>query len=100
MKHRFRNYMRLGWEVVEVPRRNLYGYTPYSGYSYTEEKLGNQKHYRELCEWCGKNFKQGTWTATIHAFSGTDKPGIKRFAFKTPSHATLFRMKWLCDNDN
>ena len=87
--------MRMGWEVVEVPRKNLHGWDPSHIRHSSEEKIGNQKHYQELCKWCGENFKPGTWAATIHAFSGADKPGIKRFAFKTPSHATLFRMKWL-----
>lgn len=93
MKFRFRNYMRKGWEVVEVPRANLYGWDPSN--MNTEEKIGNQNHYREMCKWCSERFQQGTWVATIHAFSGTDRPGVKRFAFKTAKHATLFRMQWL-----
>lgn len=90
MKFRFRNYVRQGWTVVEVPRQNLYDYN-----QHTQEEFGNRKHYQEICEWCAKNFSAGTWVATIHAFSGTDKPGTKRFAFKHPKHATLFTIKWL-----
>ena len=82
--------MRQGWTVVKVPRKNLHGLG-----TATTEKIGNQKHYREICDWCGKNFGDGTWVATIHAFNGEDKPGTKRFAFKHPKHATLFTIKWL-----
>lgn len=90
MKHRFRNYVRHGWTVVEVPRQNLYDYN-----QHTQEDFGNRKHYQEICKWCAKNFGDGSWVATIHAFSGTDKPGLKRFAFKSPKHAMLFTIKWL-----
>lgn len=90
MKFRFRNYVRQGWTVVEVPRQNLYEYDQYS-----QEDFGNRKHYQDICRWCAENFKDGSWVATIHAFSGTDRPGVKRFAFKHPKHATLFTIKWL-----
>lgn len=88
MKHRFRHYARNGWTVVEVPRANLYDVDK-------SEKFGNEKHYQDISNWCAKTLPQGTWVGTKHAFSGTDKPGTKRFAFKHPKYATLFTLKWL-----
>lgn len=95
MKHRFRNYMKKGWTVVEVNRKNLYGWNPSSTTQSLDEKIGNQRHYLEMCRWCGDTFQEGTWAATMHAFNGNDRPGLKRFAFKNPKHATLFTIKWL-----
>ena len=92
MKFRFRNYVRQGWEVVEVPRTNLYNWN----IDNTEAKIGNRKHYQDICNWCAKNFKDGNWVSTIHNSDAAGKNvGIKRFAFRNAKHATLFRMQWL-----
>lgn len=90
MKHRFRNYVRQGWTVVEVPRQNLYDWDS----QHTEAVFGNQKHYRDICAWCAKSFGDGAWVATMHPPNTLRETGVKRFAFKHPKHAMLFTIKW------
>lgn len=83
MKRRFRYYARQGWEVVEVDRANLYDW------SEDAVDFGNARHYKEMHNWCAKHVPQGVWASTI-----TVNDGIKKFAFKNPKYATLFRLHW------
>lgn len=87
MKFRFRNFTRSGWHVVEVPRTNLYKWDS----AYADERVGNQVHYQEICNWCAKNVPSGKWVSSYHT---PEKPGTKRFAFADEKYVTLFRLKW------
>ncbi len=84
MKKRFRHYARHGWTLVEVGRANLYKLHE------DDKEFGNGRHYIEMRSWCNNTFPKGSWEATL------EKPytGKKKFVFKDPKYATLFRMKW------
>lgn len=83
MKRRFRYYARQGWEVVEVNRANLYQWDG------DGDDFGNDRHYKEMHSWCNNLLPQDAWTGTI-----IHNSGIKKFAFKNPKYATMFRLKW------
>lgn len=87
MKRRFRYYARSGWEVVEVSRANLYKV-------FQEEDWGDEHHYKEIRTWCNDTFPKDSWEGTFQPY-GSDTKGTKRFVFKHPKHATLFKLKWL-----
>lgn len=83
MKRRFRYYARQGWEVVKVDRANLYKWSE----GLTD--FGDDLHYKEMHSWCAEHIPQDVWASTI-----TVNDGIKKFAFKNPKYATLFRLQW------
>jgi len=84
MKKRFRYYARNGWEVVEVDRANLYRWED------TGNSFGNDHHYNDMRTWCNQRLPKNVWEGTLGGSSG-----VKKFAFKNPKHATMFRMQWL-----
>jgi hypothetical protein len=84
MKRRFRFYARKGWEVVEVSRANLYKW------SEDDVDFGDTRHYKEIRTWCNDRFPKDSWEGTITHYNG-----VKKFAFKNPKYATMFRLQWL-----
>lgn len=87
MKRRFRQCVRGGWEVVEITRANLYKL-------FQEEDWGDERHYKEIRAWCDNTFPKDVWEGTFQPFNINSR-GTKRFAFKHPKHATLFKLKWI-----
>ena len=87
MKTRFRKYERSGWAVVEIPRSNLHDWDDHTAI------FGNDHHYHKLQLWCKERCPEGSWVS--HKY-GSNHPnsGIKRFAFKEPKFATMFRLQW------
>ena len=88
MKRRFRHYLRQGWHIARVPRMNLYDYAH-------SEEWGNDKHYREIRDWCSQQFNQRDWDSRLFAGSGTHAPGVKEFAFKNAEDLLMFKLKWV-----
>lgn len=84
MKKRFRHYARNGWEVVEVSRANLYQWDG------DGQGFGNDRHYQEMQEWCMNRLPKESWQSTL-----LKSNGIKKFAFKAPRYATMFRLQWM-----
>lgn len=89
MKKRFRYFVRKGWKVVEVPRKNLYDYEN------DPVNFGNTKHYLEIRKWCDNMFPKDTWEGTLHSDNTMSHPGVKRFAFREHKYASMFILKWL-----
>ena len=83
MKRRFRYYARQGWEVVKIDRANLYKW------SESSTDFGDDLHYKDMYRWCATHVPQDVWASTIIVNNG-----VKKFAFKNPKYATLFRLQW------
>jgi hypothetical protein len=86
-RRRFRTYIRDGWHIVDVPRKNLYDYT-------RSKDWGNSKHYKEIRTWCEQQFVDGNWDSRIFSSAGSSKPGVKQFAFKHQEDLLMFMLMW------
>lgn len=84
MKKRFRFYARNGWEVVEVDRANLWQWDS------DDKGFGNERHYKDMRSWCNQRLPKDSWEGTLGGANG-----VKKFAFRHPKHATMFRLQWL-----
>lgn len=87
MKRNINSFVRQGWHLAEIPRKNLYDF-------FNSDDWGNRKHYEEICSWCKQTFLPGSWRSSLAAPSGTSKPGVKRFVFKNEKDKTLFLLRW------
>lgn len=87
MKRKIRTLIKQGWHLAEVPRTNLYKI-------FDSNEWGDDRHFREICEWCNQTFESDAWYGSPVAHSGTPKPGIKRFVFKYERDRTMFLLKW------
>ena len=92
VKHSFRNLLRKDkWTVVAIPAIVEDSYLQSARYYETAK---NDEAYVLMRTWCEQTFDQGMFASTMNSQYGSDKPGLKRFAFKNPSDATYFRLKW------
>lgn len=85
-KHSFRHLIRKEkWTVIDVDSVYEDWHTPVSA---------DRDDFVKLRNWCEQTFKQDEFASTLDSDHGTMTPGRKRFAFKKPSDATLFALKW------
>ena len=57
------------------------------------EDKEDKDHYRQIVEWCDELIGKENYVSVLQ--DGTSAHNVKRFVFKYPKHATLFRMRWL-----
>ena len=96
IKHTFRNLLRKEkWTVVAIPAivEDIYLQSVYLQ-SARYETAKNDEAYVLMRTWCEQTFDPGMFASTMNSQYGSDKPRLKRFAFKNPSDATYFRLKW------
>ena len=86
-RRRFRTYIRQGWHIVDVPRKNLYDYR-------RSKDWGNARHYNKIRDWCEQHFSSADWDSRIFADAGSSKPGVKQFAFKHQEDLLMFKLMW------
>ena len=72
----------INWELIEVPRANLYKW------HVSNDHFGNEVQYEEIYNWCRQMFHEDDWVSMIKY------DGVKQFYFKDPKCATLFRLRW------
>jgi len=92
VKYSFRNLLRKDkWTVVAIPAIEEWSYLQSALYYETTK---NDEAYVLMRTWCEQTFDPGMFASTMNSKYGSDKPRLKRFAFKNPSDATYFRLKW------
>lgn len=77
-----------GWIPVDVDALKLKSNTPYQ-----QNDDDNANHYKEILEWCNRFVGKGNYLGVMQY--GSERHNVKRFIFKNPKHATMFRLKWL-----
>jgi hypothetical protein len=91
MKRRIRTLIRSGWFLVPVKCSR----TPYDYWtSNPKHDDPNEDDYRSMVNWCTATVKKGEFDSSMHSYSGTMEPGVKRFVFKHERDALMFRLRW------
>lgn len=80
-----------GWTPVDVDSLEIKWDMQY--WYNDQDNKDNRVHYKEITEWCDQLIGKGNYASTLQ--NGSIKHNVKRFIFKNPKHATLFRMRWL-----
>jgi hypothetical protein len=93
MKKRFRKYVREGWYLAQVERKNLWNFN--KGRS-DKEQWGDEEHYRHLRAWCAKTFAKNSWEGRLlpNAHWATGEPVTKEFVFAHERDKLMFMLKW------
>lgn len=91
MKNRFRQLVRKEkWTLIELA---AYQDGEWWKRDKTEQEENIQK-FEEVRDWCIATFKEDTYAFSLSSYHGNPRPGLKRFAFKNASDATMFVLKW------
>lgn len=93
MKKRFRKYVRKGWHLAQVERKNLWNFNK----SRTDkEQWGDEEHYRHLRAWCARTFAKNSWEGRLmpNAQWATGEPVTKEFVFAHERDKLMFMLKW------
>lgn len=91
MKNRFRQLVRNEkWTLIELA---AYSERDWWKREHSEHDE-NIRQFSEVRDWCIATFKADTYAFSLSSYHGTAKPGLKRFAFKNASDATMFMLKW------
>lgn len=88
MKHTFRNLIRREkWALVEIePLKDADWYS-------TGVEL-NRQDFIKMRNWCEQTFHQEVFAASLNSDHGNPRRNLKKFAFKNPADATMFRLRW------
>jgi hypothetical protein len=81
-----------GWTPVNVDALKIVNVGVYTWNQSREERNENTVQYWEIVSWCKEVLGSGNYACTLQHGGSSDCE--KKFVFKYPKHATMFRMRW------